>query len=252
MTATMQHSDVRQVRHLAVGELRANSPIPSARPTTVLEGGAVVPMRRSGAIALGSLGERDVVVGERLVSANDRDGRPSWIAAAAVWSDAEDQRHPQRPRPIGLVTANGRSRALVNGLSDRLGWEALLAFERGCELPPVDELADVVSDRLIVLDGRLGHDVPTVVVLGPDTVRWGAATTWEGAFGRALYGDDWGVESDAELTALSATLAGSQLAVVAVDLGTPLLERASIVRCSVQLVVVGDASGRSWDAAGVN
>jgi hypothetical protein len=157
-----------------------------------------------------------------------------------VWSDAEHSERPQRPRPVGLATAPTRARALGVGLSDRLGWEAVLAFERGEHLPSVEaEVGRGTSrdgGRLVVLDGRLGHDVPTVVVLGDDFVRWGAAATWSTAVHRALYGDDGSIAADRELVEVTAVLNREGLDVVGVDLGTALLRRAGVIRCSVQLV----------------
>jgi hypothetical protein len=87
-----------------------------------------------------------------------------------------------------------------------------------------------------VLDGRLGHDVPTVVVLGDDFVRWGAAATWSTALHRALYGDDGSIAVEGELADMATALRRGGLDVVGVDLGTDVLRRAGVVRCSVQLV----------------
>ena len=87
-----------------------------------------------------------------------------------------------------------------------------------------------------MLDGRLGHDVPTVVVLGDDFVRWGAAATWSTAVHRALYGDDGSIAVERELADMATVLRRGGLDVVGVDLGTDLLRRAGVVRRSVQLV----------------
>ena len=128
----------------------------------------------------------------------------------------------------------------------------MLEFERGRDLPTVTALGESPLGNAIVLDGRLGHDVPTVIVLGADTMRWGAASTWSGAVRRALYGDVAEVRRRAgELGELCTMLDAAGLSVAAVDLGTELLRSAGIVRCSVQLVA-GDAPVRPWDAGRVN
>ena len=76
------------------------------------------------------------------------------------------------------------------------------------------------SDELIVLDGRLGHDVPTVVILGHDMTRWAAGATWSSALHRALYGDDGRRRrARTELGTLVELLAAHGIGVVAVDLG---------------------------------
>ena len=223
----------------------------ATRPTTLVGSGPVVALRRRQAIGLGALADRALVDGDRLVSAHDAHGHSSWIPAEAVWSDADGQRHPENPRPIGLATAADRESALIRGLSDRLGWEAMLEFERGRELPMVTALGDNPLGDAIVLDGRLGHDVPTVIVLGTDTMRWGAASTWSGAVRRALYGDVADGDAAVELGELCTMLGAAGLRVAAVDLGTDLLRSAGIVRCSVQLVG-DDAPVRPWDADRVN
>jgi hypothetical protein len=213
---------------------------PTDAPTLVVRSNHVVALRQRPVVALGALLERSPIGGELLVTAHDVAGRACWIPADAVWSDAEHTERPQRPRPVGLATAPTRERAFGVGLSDRLGWEAVLAFERGEHLPSVEaEVGRGTSrdgGRLVVLDGRLGHDVPTVVVLGDDFVRWGAAATWSTAVHRALYGDDGSIAADRELVEVTAVLNREGLDVVGVDLGTALLRRAGVIRCSVQLV----------------
>jgi hypothetical protein len=153
-----------------------------------------------------------------------------------VWSDADGPGHPEHPRPIGLATAATREAALVKGLSDRLGWEAVLEFERGGDLPEATAVTEPSGITAIVLDGRLGHDVPTVVVLAADTMRWGAGSTWNGAMRRALYGDDRVMDAVDDLGGLCRLLAADGLGVAGVDLGTPRLHAAGVVRCSVQIV----------------
>ena len=76
---------------------------------------------------------------------------------------------PQRPARVG------------SGPGVRTRW-------RPARCGAVGDQATVAN--AIVLDGRLDHDVPTVVVLAADTMRWGAGSTWDGAMRRALYGDD--------------------------------------------------------------
>jgi hypothetical protein len=209
-------------------------------PALVVRSTHVVALRHRPVVALGALPGRTTLDGERLVSASDPAGRACWIPADAVWSDADHAERPQRPCPVGLATAPTPERALAAGLSDRLGWEAVMHFERGGYLPRVD--AAVAGDaasgqsRLVVLDGRLGHDVPTVIVLGADLVRWGAAATWATALHRALYGDDGSLAIDYELAEVLDGLHRARLDVVGVDLGTALLRRANVVRWSVQLV----------------
>jgi hypothetical protein len=230
-------------RHRADHELTTRPEAPGAptadAPALVVRTTHVVALRHRPVVALGALSDRTTIEGERLVSAQDATGGACWIPAGAVWSDAEDADHPQHPRPVGLATALTPERALSAGLSDRLGWEAVLHFERGSYLPVVDTAAvgDRASDddRLVVLAGRLGHDVPTVVVLGADLVRWGAAATWATAVHRALYGDDGSLAVEEELADVVDTLRKARLGVVGVDLGTSLLRRANVVRWSVQL-----------------
>lgn len=224
------------VQHVAPSDVRPIPPRPTAKPVTVVRNGPVVALRQRPTVALGALAARTVVNGDRLVTAHDEAGRASWIPAEVVWSDADTAGRLEHPYAVGLATAPSRTRALVAGLSDRLGWEAVLEFERGRELPPATALADAAGDNLVILDGRLDHDVPTVVVLGPDMIRWGAASTWHGALRRALYSDDGSLDLGHELPELCAMLAESGLGVAAVDLDSPLLRRAGIARCSVQLV----------------
>ena len=214
-------------------------PVPSTdAPSLVVSSTDVVALRHRPVIALGALLDRSTVEGERLVAAHDVAGRACWIPAEAVWSDAVDAERPQHPRPVGLATALSPERAYAAGLSDRLGWEAVLAFERGGQLPLIDTApadSPMNGDHLVVLDGRLGHEVPTVVVLGDDLIRWGAAATWSTAVHRALYGDDGSLAVEDELAEVIGLLAEGGVDVVGVDLGTALLRRANVVRRSVQL-----------------
>ena len=142
---------------------------------------------------------------------------------------------PEQPRPIGLAVAATREAALVKGLSDRLGWEAVLEFEQRGDLPVATAAGQAVPNA-IVLDGRLDHDVPTVVVLGADTMRWGAAATWPGAIRRALFGEDPHADPVDELdgprrTARRRRLGGRQRR----PRDHPVEHGRGVHRCSVQL-----------------
>ena len=61
-----------------------------------------------------------------------------------------------------------------------------------------------------------------------------------------------GSATAAELEDLRSLLAAQHLDVVAVDLGTPLINRAGVERLSVQLAGPSHEPGRSWDADPVN
>jgi hypothetical protein len=217
----------------------ATTPAPTSGPTLVPAGGSVIALRRRDVMALGALAGRGVVEGSNLVIASDAEERSWWIAADAVWSDGDHSLQPQHPRPIGLSMAATVQRALVAGLSDRLGWEAVLELEHGRDLPVLDCELHVGRERLTAFDGRLDHGVPTIVLVGEDTVRWGAGSTWDAAMRRATYGDDPSLADTGELEALTEQLADQGLHLASVDLGTPLLRSAGIVRRSVQ--ILGDA-----------
>ncbi|MBA3605830.1 MAG: hypothetical protein H0W46_07650 [Acidimicrobiia bacterium] len=206
-------------------------------PTLIDATGSVAALRRRACVAPAALADRSPTMGTRLVGATDVDGDLWWIPAAAVWSDATTAPIPQRPLPVGLATATSPQRAMVSGLSDRLGWEAVMEFERGTELPVIEDASGTIDvHRLVVLDGRVGHDIPTVLLLGDDVLRWGAGATWADAMNRALYGHDQGGDHDVELVTISRRLAAGGLAPAAVDLGTPALRRCGIIRSSVQLL----------------
>jgi hypothetical protein len=216
-------------------------PRPSCVPALAGRNGPVVALHQRDVVAVGALGERSLVAGDRMVAARGTRDEPWWLPAAAVWADGDRSGLPERPQPIGLATSYHRDGAVTAGLSDRLGWEAVLEFERGTDLAVAPHAAR--PGRLIVLDGRIGHDVPTVVTLGDDIVRWGAASTWPRALERAMYGHD--VADDVgELDVLAGMLAKSGLEIASVDLGTPRLERAGIVRASVQLLAATPWDGR--------
>ena len=116
----------------------SSTPTPTSGPTLVPTGGSVIALRRRDVVALGSLASRGVVEGSNLVVAVDAEERSWWIAADAVWCDGDHSLQPQQPRPIGLAMAATHQRALLSGLSDRLGWEAVLELEYGRDLPVLD------------------------------------------------------------------------------------------------------------------
>ena len=227
-------------------------PNPSVLPTIVVGDGSVIAFRTRPVVAMGSLDERTVIDTQPLVSAQDLVGRSWWIPADAVWSDVDGRRQPQHPWHIGLAAGSSREVALLAGLSDRLGWEANEARESGRVLPVLDGIADACAQGLTVYDGRLDHRVPTVVVVGETFVRWGSGSTLTSAYRRALYGDRGTTGHDVELEDLRWLLSVEGLDVVAVDLGTPVIRKAGVVRYSVQLTTPSHDPGRSWDADPVN
>jgi hypothetical protein len=184
-------------------------------------------------IALGGLVERRVLLGQRQVAAVDVRGRHGWIDAAAVWTDGERCR-PEHPQPVGLAAAHTWADAVLSGLSDRLGWEALEEWQHGLLLPAADALGHRGSDGVRFLDGRLHHGLPTVVALSARGARWGAGATWESALGRAWYGREWPADRD-ELPAIEAMLSSEGLGIAAVELGSSVLCAHHLVRVSVQL-----------------
>lgn len=206
------------------------------QPILALGDGAVVALRHRRVVELGALGVRGQLDGDRLVSAHDLSNRPWWIPACAVWSDTESAARPEHPRSVGMATDQDHARAVLTGLSDRLGWEALQAYEHGEVLPIVD-VADP-CDQAVVYDGRLGHDVPTVLVVGERFTRWGAGVTVEAAYRRAMFVDVRTGDAARELADVALMLSGAGVEIGVVDLGTPLMRRAGISRVSVQLLAV--------------
>jgi hypothetical protein len=198
--------------------------------------GAVTVLRRRSAVPLGGIGDGDQVQGRRLVGARDLGDAPWWIPAIVAWSDAEDAIRPEHPRPAGLAHDRSWSRAVLTGLSDRLGWEARLAFERGEALATIDGLAP--AGPATIYDGGLGHDLPCVLIVSENVVRWGAGITVESAYRRALFGDQGLSEEEIarELADMQLVLADAGLDVAVVDLGTTMLRRAGFARVSVQLM----------------
>lgn len=223
-----------------------------ARPALRLKqgDGNVAPLRRGRAVAVGGIGDGRVVEGCQLVAATDLADTAWWIPAAAVWRDAacedgacpEDGHSTERPNAIGLATARTTATAVLAGLSDRLGWEAVIALDRGDDIPALTEdgLVDEAGldpSELVVLDGRIGHGVPTVIVLGADVARWGAGRTWAAALRRALFGRHGTAADDpGELAWLGDRLARDGLRPAYVDIGNPALRAQGVTRASVQLM----------------
>ena len=127
--------------------------------------------------------------------------------------------------------------AVLAGLSDRLGWEAWAAHRRGRYLPVVDELGSGRSDDTVVYDGRLGHDVPTALVMSERAAFWGAGATMAAAYHRALFSDRGELGGRGELDKFAAGLAEARIEVVAVDLSTAVMAARGLHRVSVQLVL---------------
>jgi hypothetical protein len=245
-------SEPAAVRH--VDELPAWSR-PTSRtvlPTIVVGDGPVVALRRRPVVALGSLDQRITLNASRLVSAVDLGGKAWWVPAAAVWPDGGREGQPQRPLAIGLAAGRGWEITVLAGLSDRLGWEANVARQRGRELPVLGELSGSHGDGTTVYDGRLGHDVPTVVVVKDSVALWGAGSTFAAAHHRAMFGDHAAVGHPGELGLLGDLLTLAGLDVAVVDLGTPVFKRVGVERLQVQLLAPSHVAGRPWDADPMN
>jgi hypothetical protein len=209
----------------------------STEQPPLLDGaGNVRVLRRRALVPIGGLVTGTLVDGRRLVRARDLDDAPWWVSARGVWSDAEELERPEHPSCVGLATDRSWVRAVLAGLSDRLGWEARRAFEAGETLARLDGVGPVGGAT--VYDGRLGHDVPCVLVVSEQAIRWGAGLTIESAYRRALFGDHSLSDEDAarELADLRLLLNDAGLEVAVVDLGTTLLRRAGVARVSVQLM----------------
>ena len=211
---------------------------PMSQSAVVLHrSGAVTALRVSEVVALGGLAEGRRLSGSPAVNAQLATNESRWVPAGAVWHDADGAR--DRPVAVGLSTGASLHQAAVRGLSDRLGWEAVQALDAGLELPVVTADAARFSRRsgaMVVLDGRLSHAVPTVVVCGKDFVRWGAAATWEQAVRRAMFGAcDGASDERMELAAMDRLLQTAALGMAVVDLGSPALEAVGVCRVSVQL-----------------
>jgi hypothetical protein len=229
-------------RHLVAPSVVDAPPRRPSGPMLIGPSSAVVALRRADVVPLGrSVTPRSLPEG-RLVAARDSEGTSWWIPADAVWADAATNMQPERLRPCGLATGASTAQAMVLGISDRLGRDAVNRLDAGDDLPVLDNPDGWKS--AVVLDGRLGSDIPTVVVVSENGVRWGAGTTWQLAFTRALFGKSPAEHSAAELAELQQRLATDGLFVVGVDIGSDLLTRAGITRLSVQVVTPHDGLGR--------
>jgi hypothetical protein len=215
-------------------------------PSIVVDHPAVVALRRRRVVALGALETRAELDGACLVIAYDLAERPWWVPAAAVWSDADAGGRPEHPWHVGLATDTSWHRAVLTGLSDRLGWEAKQALNSGRRLARLDDLEPGVHGT--VWDGRLGHDVPTVVITNANVERWGAGVTASSAYRRALYGDQGTTDAARQLADIELVLTASGITVGVVDLATPLMARAGVARVSVQLLASTHEPVRRWDA----
>jgi hypothetical protein len=206
------------------------------QPALLDGAGSVTVLRRRSTVSVGTLGSGALFSGRRLVGALDLDDSPWWIPATAVWSDAEEHERPEHPWHVGMAHDRSWSRAVLTGLSARLGHEARLAHERGDALAQVHGVGP--TGPATVYDGRLGHDVPTVHIVSDNVIRSGAGVTMESAYRRALFGDQGMPEADVarELADLQLVLADAGLHVAVVDLGTAMLRKAGFARVSVQIM----------------
>jgi hypothetical protein len=227
-------------------------PAPTAPTTFVGDDRRVVALRERAVVAPGSLLDHRPLEGSALVSARDLADRQWWIPARAVWPDVDSDGRHERPWPVGLANRGSRHVAILTGLSDRLGWEAEVARRNGVQLPVVEGLGAGRKDGTVILDGRLAHDVPTVVVVSDHAVLWGAGSTMAAAYHRALYGDRGELGGRRELDQLGRLLADAGLEVVAVDLATAVMSEHGVHRLSVQVMVPSHEPGRPWDADPVN
>ena len=192
--------------------------------------------------------------GARRRRSDGRRSRPRrghwWLPAAAVWVDAEAGTQPDHPRPAGLATGRDRVAAITAGLSDRLGWEAVLEFDRGREPGP-----GARRERPRAPDRARRACRPR----GPDRRHAGRRHREMGRRGHLGAGAPPGgvrprCRRDAsvhELKQMSERLGRDGLAIATVDLATPLLARSGIFR---YLRPTGgcDAVGRRWDARPMN
>ena len=172
-----------------------------------------------------------------------------------MWSDVDVDGRGEHPWRIGLAHGDSSHMAMLAGLSDRLGWEASVARRHGCRLPVVEGIGTGHTDDTVVYDGRLGHDVPTVLVVSDRATFWGAGATLAGAYHRALYSDRGELGCRGELDELGEILAAAGVEVVAVDLATAVMSERGLHRVSVQLAPAvtrsGTAVGRRPDELSV-
>ena len=220
-------SDPSTVR--ALDELRGVVATPGAHGAADDRGGG----RSGGGPAAASRGgpgfarrPRSPLDAPRLVSAVDLVGRSWWIPAEAVWSDADGDapapasvgdRPGHRPQPGGRHARRPERPARLGGRRWLGTWAA--------SCPSSTASASATADGAVVYDGRLGHDVPTVVVVTglrrpggpvrrsprPTTGRCSATTA------ASATPASW------TCSARCSPVAG--LDVVAVDLGTPVFNR---------------------------
>ncbi len=108
------------------------------------------------------------------------------------------------------------------------------------------------GDGTTVFDGRLGHGIPTVVVVRDAVALWGAGSTFAAAYHRALFGHQGTSGPSGELDMLRAWLTAVGLDVVVVDLGSPVIEQAGVQRLQVQLLASSHDQGRPWDGDPMN
>lgn len=203
---------------------------------------AIVPaktMRRGHLLRLGALTGQASSQGWRSEIGDDLDDELWTVGANQLWSPADPAVRSTDATGGDVVVAGQRERAIMHGLSDRLGREAVLAWEGGAELPCVH---GVCERPVRVLDGRLGHHVETVVVIGERSVCWGAGSSWARAVDRAIYSPRAsGGDDRAELGLIVAELAASGIGVWVVDVGTTTLRAAGVFRCCVHLIGWADA-----------
>lgn len=206
----------------------------------------MVALHRRRVVSFGALESRHELDGERLVISTDLDGRSWWIPACAVWSDADASDRPEHPRGVGQASGRHRAQVVLAALSDRLGWEANRARERGCQLAQLPDLDPHAC--AVIYDGCLGHGVPTVVVVHNRFVRWGAGVTYESAYRRAMLDEQASRDAERELADIALLLHGADVGVTVVDLASPKLRDAGVERVSVQLLTPSHESVRRWDA----
>lgn len=221
-------------------------PVAAAPPVASVAAGDGVPVAAGG----------DSVAPPQVASVAAGDGAAlAHGPSAAPRHTGTASQRPVHPHAVGLAVGSSRALAMLAGLSDRLGWEAVADLADDGDpitaLPPLGPAAraELVADPAAstaadggdvrLLDGR--HTaVPTIVMVGDGVLRWGAGATWLAALRRALFGDA-GVADDAtareELETMAAQLAQDGIIAAGVDLGTPTLDAAGITRLSVQLLL---------------
>ena len=183
-------------------------------------------------------------------------GRPWWIPASAVWSDADADGTPQHPRPIGLAqpAAAGRSPCSPASATASAG-RPTLARRPGRELPVVDgpRRCGRTTDT-VVYDGRLGHDVPTVVVVSDRAVVLGRRSDARGGVPPgAVRRPRRARRSPASWSKLGSRLGPAPGSRSSPSTWHPGDAAPASHRLSVQLVLApSHEPGRPWDADPVN